>query len=100
MATKNLKQKLQEARMLLKERKIKPSGYNDFTKSAYFSLGDILPSITEVCNEVGICPLFSYANEATTLTLASDDNPRWVNDIAVAKVIKHLKTKLEQYETK
>ena len=34
---KNLKQKLQEARMLLKEIKLKPSGYNDFTKSSFDS---------------------------------------------------------------
>ena len=100
---KNLKQKLQEARMLLKERKIKPSGYNDFTKSAYFSLGDILPSITEVCNEVGICPLFSYANEATTLTLydtESDEqiavtSPTIETEVKVSKAGKEISSKTQ-----
>lgn len=103
MAEKNLKQKLQEARMLLKERKIKPSGYNDFTKSAYFSLGDILPNITEVCNIVGICPIFSYANDATTLSLydtQSDDviavtSPTIETEVKISKSGKEISSKMQ-----
>lgn len=100
---KNLKQKLQEARMLLKEMKLKPSGYNDFTKSAYFSLGDILPSITDVCNKVGICPMFSYTNEATTLTIYDNDSddkfdvttPSIETEVKISKTGKEISSKMQ-----
>lgn len=100
---KNLKQKLQEARMLLKEMKLKPSGYNDFTKSSYFSLGDILPSITNVCYKVGICPIFSYTNEATTLAIFDSDNgdrlsvttPSIETEVKISKTGKEISSKMQ-----
>lgn len=100
---KNLKQKLQEARMLLKEIKLKPSGYNDFTKSSYFSLGDILPSITSVCDKVGICPVFSYLADSTILTIydnASDEkievtSPTIETEVKVSKAGKEISSKMQ-----
>lgn len=100
---KNLKQKLQEARMLLKEMKLKPSGYNDFTKSSYFSLGDILPSITNVCDKVGICPVFSYLADSTILTIydnASDEkieitSPTIETEVKVSKAGKEISSKMQ-----
>ena len=100
---KNLKQKLQEARMLLKEMKLKPSGYNDFTKSSYFSLGDILPSITNVCDKVGICPVFSYLADSTILTIydnASDEkievtSPTIETEGKVSKAGKEISSKMQ-----
>ena len=100
---KNLKQKLQEARMLLKEMKLKPSGYNDFTKSSYFSLGDILPSITNVCDKVGICPVFSYLAESTILTIydnASDEkievtSPTIETEVKISKAGKEISSKMQ-----
>lgn len=101
--TKNLRQKLQEARILLKDKKIKPSGYNDFTKSAYFSLADILPSITEVCDEVGICTLFTYSNEITTLKIydmETDEiievtSPTVETEIKISKAGKEISNKMQ-----
>lgn len=100
---KNLKQKLQEARMLLKEMKLKPSGYNDFTKSSYFSLGDILPNITSVCDKVGICPIFSYSADTTILTIydnASEDridvtSPTIETEVKVSKAGKEISSKMQ-----
>ena len=100
---KNLKQKLQEARMLLKEMKLKPSGYNDFTKSSYFSLGDILPSITNVCDKVGICPVFSYRADSTILTIydnASDEkievtSPTIETEVKISKAGKEISSKMQ-----
>lgn len=100
---KNLKQKLQEARMLLKEMKLKPSGYNDFTKSSYFSLGDILPSITNVCDKVGICPVFSYLADTTILTIydnASDEkievtSPTIETEVKISKAGKEISSKMQ-----
>lgn len=67
--TKNLKQKLQEARMLLKEENITKSGKNSFTKVGYYTLQDILPPITRVCHKVGMTPLVTFDREVATLTL-------------------------------
>ena len=36
--------------------------------------------------------------ECTTMTLAEKDDPRWINDLAVAKVIRTLKEKLDKYK--
>lgn len=69
MATKNLKQKLQEARMLLKEENITKSGKNSFTKVGYYTLQDILPPITRVCHKVGMTPLVTFDKEVATLTI-------------------------------
>ena len=69
MATKNLKQKLQEARMLLKEENITKSGKNSFTKVGYYTLQDILPPITRVCHKVGMTPLVTFDKDVATLTI-------------------------------
>ena len=70
---KNLRQKLQEARMLLKDENITKSGKNSFLGSAYYTLSDIQAAITKVCNTVGICPVITYTRELATLTLYNFD---------------------------
>ena len=72
--TKNLKQKLQEARMLLKTKQIKKTGQGGMSKNGYFTLGDVEPYITEVCNEIGITPVFTFDKELATLTLYDWDS--------------------------
>lgn len=69
MENKNIYQKLQEARMLLKKENIAKSGKNSFTKVGYYTLQDILPPITKVCKEVGITPRITFTNEIATLTI-------------------------------
>lgn len=71
---KNLKQKLQEARMLLKEMNITKSGKNTFTKVGYYTLQDILPPIREACYKVRITPLTTFSNEVATLTIYDWDS--------------------------
>lgn len=96
-------QKLQQARTLLKERNIKPSGYNDFTKSSYFTLADITPPIIEVSNEVRICPVFSYENERTILTIYDIDSedslvitsPTVETEIKLSKTGKEVSSKMQ-----
>lgn len=99
----NVRQKLQQARMLLKEMDLKPSGYNDFTKSSYFALYDIVPSITIVCDKVGICPIFSYENEITKLTIYDCDSdetiitttPTVELEIKISKTGKEISSKMQ-----
>lgn len=71
---KNLKQKLQEARVLLKTKQIKKTGQGGMSKNGYFTLGDVEPYITEVCNEIGITPVFTFDKELATLTLYDWDS--------------------------
>lgn len=71
---RSLKQKLQEARMLLKEENITKSGKNSFTKVGYYTLQDILPPITRVCHKVGMTPLVTFDKEVATLTLYDWDS--------------------------
>ncbi len=71
---KNLKQKLQEARIALKEENITKSGKNSFTKVGYYTLQDILPPITRVCHKVRMTPLVTFDKEVATLTLYDWDS--------------------------
>ena len=71
--TMNLKQKLQEARMLLKEENLTKSGKNSFLGNSYYQLTDIQPAITKVCNEVRICPVISFNTESAVMTIMDFD---------------------------
>ncbi|NCD06410.1 MAG: hypothetical protein EOL97_09840 [Spirochaetia bacterium] len=71
---KNIRQKLQEARILLKEEKIEKSGKNSFTKIAYFTLQDIEPAITRVCLKTRVTPIFNFGKEEATLALTDWDS--------------------------
>jgi len=41
-----------------------------------------------------------YKGEETTMALAKEDNPRWVNDLAVAHTIRALKAEIERLKEK
>lgn len=73
----SLKARLQNARVALKEMDIKKSGSNSFTKAKYYTLDDILPSVTRVCKEYEMTPVFTFNNTTATLTIYdwnSDDS--------------------------
>lgn len=76
--TKNIYRKLQEARVKLKEENITKSGKNTFTKVGYYTLQDILPPITKVCNEVGITPRITFTKEMATLTIYDWDSEQTI----------------------
>ena len=69
----NIKQKLQTARMLLKEENLTKSGKNLFLGNSYYQLTDIQPAITKVCNEVRICPVISFNTESAVMTIMDFD---------------------------
>ena len=72
--TKNLKQKLQEARMLLKEQEITKSGKNNFLGNNYFTLQDLQSPITKVCNQVGMCPVITFEKDFAIMTIMDFDS--------------------------
>lgn len=72
--TKNLKQKLQEARMLLKDEELTKSGRNNFLGNNYFTLQDLQSPITKVCLKVGMCPVITFENDCAIMTIYDFDS--------------------------
>lgn len=65
--------KLQTARMKLQATQLKKSGKNKFAGYEYFELGDFLPAIQTICNEVGLCGVVSFTSDIATLAIHEID---------------------------
>ena len=70
----NVYKKLQSARVELKTKPIKESGENKFAGYKYMELGDFLPFIVDICKDMGLCTVVSFA-ECASLTVVNSDNP-------------------------
>ena len=66
--------KLMQARMLLQNAPLKKSGHNKFAGYSYFELGDFIPTINAIFNEVGLCGVVSYDSEIASLTITDTDD--------------------------
>ena len=66
--------KLQEARIKLQNTDLKKSGLNKFAGYKYFELGDFLPTIQKICNDVGICGHITFYTDIAILTIADIDD--------------------------
>jgi len=64
--------KLQKARVLLNASSIKKSGKNKFAGYEYFELGDFIPTINEIFDDVGLCGVVNFGEQAT-LTIYDAD---------------------------
>ena len=65
----NVYAKLQEARIKLQATKLAKSGKNKFAGYEYFELGDFLPTIQVICNEVGLCGVIRFNDTEASLTI-------------------------------
>lgn len=61
--------KLMEARIKLQNTKLEKSGHNKFAGYTYFELGDFLPTVQQIFQNVGLCGVVSYATDVATLTI-------------------------------
>ena len=61
--------KLQDARIKLQNTKLTKSGKNKFAGYEYFELGDFLPAVQKICQEVGLCGAVSYTNDLAYLNI-------------------------------
>jgi len=61
--------KLMQARIELQGTQLKKSGLNKFAGYSYFELGDFLPTIQAIFNNLGLCGVVSYASDIATLTI-------------------------------
>jgi hypothetical protein len=65
----NVYKKLQEARVKLHNTKLNKSGKNAFAKFNYFELGDFIPQVTAIFNELGLCGIVSFTQDTAYLTV-------------------------------
>lgn len=64
---------LQKARTMFLSAPIKKSGKNKFAGYEYFELGDFIPSIHQIFNDVGLCGVVRFTNEVASLTVYGDE---------------------------
>lgn len=65
--------KLMQARIKLQNTELKKSGHNKFAGYTYFELGDFLPQVNTIFDELGLCGVISYGNELATLTIVDSE---------------------------
>lgn len=64
-----------QARVALQSHELKKSGHNKFSGYNYFELGDFLPQIQSIFNDIGLCGYVSFGREFAELVITdSDDN--------------------------
>lgn len=66
--------KLQKARTMLLSTDIKKSGMNKFAGFAYFELADVLPAITKIFDEVGLCGVVKFHDTRAVLIIVNVDD--------------------------
>ena len=66
--------KLMQARILLQNASLKKSGHNKFAGYSYFELGDFIPTINSIFNDIGLCGVVSYDSEIASLTITDTDD--------------------------
>jgi hypothetical protein len=66
--------KLMAARVQLQSIKLKKSGQNKFAGYSYFELGDFLPEIQNIFNNLGLCGVVSYDRDVASLTITDVDD--------------------------
>jgi hypothetical protein len=65
--------KLMQARIQLQGTKLSKSGKNKFAGYSYFELGDFLPTIQDIFNQIGLCGYVSFGKDLATLTITDTD---------------------------
>lgn len=66
--------KLMAARVTLQSMDLKKSGRNTFQNYSYFELGDFIPHIQEIFNEIGLCGVVSFNTEYAQLCITDTDD--------------------------
>jgi len=61
--------KLMQARIQLQNLPLKKTGHNKFAGYYYFELGDFLPDVQQIFNNIGLCGYISYNSEIASLTI-------------------------------
>jgi ERF superfamily len=70
----NVYTKLMTARLKLQNTQLAKSGHNKFAGYKYFELGDFLPTVQHIFNELGLCGVVSYTQDLATLTIVDTES--------------------------
>jgi hypothetical protein len=71
----NVYQKLNEARDVFHQQKLKKSGHNQFANYRYFELGDFTIPAMRIFKDVGLLSLISFDKEFASMTIVNTENP-------------------------
>ena len=71
----NIFQKLNKARIALQSTKLNKSGNNKFAGYSYFELGDFLPTINALFDDIGLCAVTVFGKEEASLVIYNCDKP-------------------------
>jgi hypothetical protein len=66
--------KLQQARIALQGKKLTKSGKNKFAGYDYFELGDFLPTIQIICNDIGLCGVVFFTEQMAYLQITDTED--------------------------
>lgn len=75
MGSKNVYQRLMDARIALQAAELKKTGHNKFAGYRYFDLQDFLPQTQEIFKAHGLAGVVSYGADIANLTITNIDNP-------------------------
>jgi len=74
--------KLMQARVTLQSTKLQKSGHNKFAQYYYFELGDFLPEIQNIFNNLGLCGVISFNHEMATLSITDMEDGTTLDIVA------------------
>jgi len=63
-----------EARIKLQNTALSKSGNNKFAGYKYFELGDFLPAVQQIFNDLGLCGVVSFGTETATLEIRDTED--------------------------
>lgn len=66
--------KLMQARVKLQSTEMKKSGLNKFAGYSYFELGDFIPHIQTIFNDIGLCGVVTFNTEYAQLCITDVDD--------------------------
>ena len=66
--------KLMQARVKLLSTEMKKSGQNKFAGYSYFELGDFIPHVQTIFNDLGLCGVVSFDNTYASLTITDTED--------------------------
>lgn len=72
---KNVYEKLQNARVLLQKKNLKKSGKNKFAGFSYYELGDFIPSVNEIFNDLKLTSMFNIEDNIARLSIINIEKP-------------------------
>lgn len=74
--------KLSKARVMLQSIEMTKSGHNKFAGYKYFELGDFMPHVNRIFDELGLCGYISFFKDEAILQIVDVDSPE-TNSIVI-----------------